>query len=347
MEASTENRRVPSIGFWTICVLVVLRVALGTHFTGEGFKKFDPKFSSEIVLRAAKGPLAPVYYSMLPNPYRYNELLAQPRQIGTLTDEEAEQRQAWAAAYRGKVRDAERAKESYEAEFPPHASYSDWAEAVKSAWRKKQAAAAKAGDKEKAEAIYHGSLQRLADYFSAQEDAIDEFRHNLWRLERLKDEPGAGELPYVEERIDDTGGEVFRSAQKWPADVQLLEEDYIEQLAALVEEPTASQQLAESLHTPSPLEWVNPLVKWTVLGVGGCLLLGLFTRLAAVVGAGFLLSVMASQPPWVPGANLDFFGYQLVEVAAMLTVAVTGAGRWYGVDSVLKRCCSLLSGPNE
>jgi uncharacterized membrane protein YphA (DoxX/SURF4 family) len=38
------------------------------------------------------------------------------------------------------------------------------------------------------------------------------------------------------------------------------------------------------------------------IGVGICLLAGFFTRLAAVAGALFLLSVIASQPPWVTGA---------------------------------------------
>jgi hypothetical protein len=52
--------------------------------------------------------------------------------------------------------------------------------------------------------------------------------------------------------------------------------------------------------------------------------------LAAVVGALFLLSVIAAQPPWVTGASPTY--YQTVECAALLVLAGTGAGRWAGLD---------------
>jgi uncharacterized membrane protein YphA (DoxX/SURF4 family) len=65
-------------------------------------------------------------------------------------------------------------------------------------------------------------------------------------------------------------------------------------------------------------------------------MLGLFTRVAAVVGALFLLSVMASQPPWVAGANAMFFYYQLVEFAALIYLAAIGAGQWAGLDFIIQ-----------
>jgi uncharacterized membrane protein YphA (DoxX/SURF4 family) len=73
-------------------------------------------------------------------------------------------------------------------------------------------------------------------------------------------------------------------------------------------------------------------VTYVVIGVGVCLLLGFFTRLASLVGIGFLCSVIASQPPWVAGSNTDVFLYQLVECAALAVLIVTAAGRWFGLD---------------
>ena len=64
--------------------------------------------------------------------------------------------------------------------------------------------------------------------------------------------------------------------------------------------------------------------------VGICLLVGSLTRLAALAGALFLLSVIASQPPWVTGAAPTY--YQMVELAGLLVLAGTGAGRWAGLD---------------
>ena len=80
------------------------------------------------------------------------------------------------------------------------------------------------------------------------------------------------------------------------------------------------------------LTQINRTVTWFTLIVGGLLIVGLFSRLAAFAGALFLLSVMASQPPWVDGARLDYFPYQLVELFALLALAVIPAGRWAGLD---------------
>ena len=66
------------------------------------------------------------------------------------------------------------------------------------------------------------------------------------------------------------------------------------------------------------------------LGVGLCLLLGLFTRTAAIAGAVFLLSVIATQPPWIATAEPTI--NQTVELAGLLVLAGTGAGRWLGLD---------------
>ena len=53
--------------------------------------------------------------------------------------------------------------------------------------------------------------------------------------------------------------------------------------------------------------------------------------------------VMASQPPWVEGAKLDVFYYQLVEVAALVVLFASAAGRWAGLDFILRtlmgKCC--------
>jgi uncharacterized membrane protein YphA (DoxX/SURF4 family) len=84
------------------------------------------------------------------------------------------------------------------------------------------------------------------------------------------------------------------------------------------------------------LERTNWIMAILITGIGACLMFGLFTRVAAIVGALFLLSVMASQPPWVPGAMspVPYF-YQLVEFAAFLLLAAVGAGRWGGLDFII------------
>ena len=77
--------------------------------------------------------------------------------------------------------------------------------------------------------------------------------------------------------------------------------------------------------------------------LGLSLLFGFLTRLGALAAAAFLLSVMATQPPWVPGVEPTYFWYQLVEFTALLTLAAVGAGRWAGIDAIIRGirsgCC--------
>jgi uncharacterized membrane protein YphA (DoxX/SURF4 family) len=53
------------------------------------------------------------------------------------------------------------------------------------------------------------------------------------------------------------------------------------------------------------------------------LALGLFPRLAAAAGALFLASILATQPPWIPGAAETWS--QSIEMLALLVLA-TGIG---------------------
>ncbi|MCO8123670.1 DoxX family protein [Stieleria sp. TO1_6] len=75
---------------------------------------------------------------------------------------------------------------------------------------------------------------------------------------------------------------------------------------------------------------MNRYVPYFDFIVGWCLILGLFTPVAALAAAGFLASVFLSQFP--PGTGPTSSYYQLVECMACLVLAGTGAGRFAGLD---------------
>jgi uncharacterized membrane protein YphA (DoxX/SURF4 family) len=75
---------------------------------------------------------------------------------------------------------------------------------------------------------------------------------------------------------------------------------------------------------------VDQIIPWFDMIVGGCLVLGLLTRPAALAGGLFLLSVCASQWPGSLGAAPIY--YQAVEMVAMFVLAAVGAGQCLGVD---------------
>ena len=83
---------------------------------------------------------------------------------------------------------------------------------------------------------------------------------------------------------------------------------------------------------PLDSEFVDRFIPYFDLAVGICLVLGLFTRPAAIAGGLFLLSVCASQWPGAEGAAPIY--YQAVEAVALFALAAVGAGRFAGLDYV-------------
>lgn len=90
------------------------------------------------------------------------------------------------------------------------------------------------------------------------------------------------------------------------------------------------------------LTWTDRGVSWGLVMIGGCLLLGLFTRVACVAGALFLFSVYLATPPFLSlpaSPRQEGFYYlvnkNLIEMLALLALATTPSGRWLGLDSVL------------
>jgi uncharacterized membrane protein YphA (DoxX/SURF4 family) len=80
-------------------------------------------------------------------------------------------------------------------------------------------------------------------------------------------------------------------------------------------------------------ETMDAIVPYFDLAIGICLLVGLFTRPAAVVGALFLAMVCSTQFPGAPGAAPIY--YQAIEMVALLVLAAVGAGRYLGLDYFL------------
>jgi len=81
---------------------------------------------------------------------------------------------------------------------------------------------------------------------------------------------------------------------------------------------------------------------WGLTIVGALLILGLFTRLSALAGIGFLVLFYAANPPFVgyfyslpsEGSYL-IVNKQLVELGALLVIMVTGSGKYAGLDRIV------------
>jgi len=118
--------------------------------------------------------------------------------------------------------------------------------------------------------------------------------------------------------------------------------------ALLTDEQWAKGGLLPKRVSPGPLKWgvlgwADFLVPWGLTIIGGCLLLGLFSRTACVAGALMVLSFYLAMPPW-PGlpdnpkaeGHYLIINKNLIEMLALLTLATTASGKWAGLDGLFR-----------
>ena len=94
------------------------------------------------------------------------------------------------------------------------------------------------------------------------------------------------------------------------------------------------------------LEVSDFLVKWSLVVLGGCLMLGFLSRMTSFATALLIFSFYAAMPP-LPGGpesprlegHYLLINKTLIEVIALLSLAFLPTGRWAGLDGLLCLCC--------
>jgi len=361
----------PSCCAWKFAAaLLLLRLCIGCHFFSEGTKKlsydegqqkWSLDFSAEGFFRGATGPLAGLYKSQLPGFYDWENLLAVPKQSGPLSAEEISKRQDWMSDYNRRrkiaVKEAVAVKEKavVPIKFPEFAPYKTWGDKIVDGLRAKLKTfndLSGVSDEQDAQAaeLFVARHQQLADFLAEQAQEIEDYQHELWRQQQMEAVAGADEVPFLKDRLAAKRSETAGLGNRLVSEVRSIERGFNNDLRSLLtaeqrDDSSLSSKVESSLSNSKErrLHWMNLAVTCLVIGVGVCMLLGVFTRLAAVGGILFLLSVMVTQLPWVPGARADFFYYQLVECAALLALLVSSPWRLPGLDylfrSLWSKCC--------
>ena len=93
---------------------------------------------------------------------------------------------------------------------------------------------------------------------------------------------------------------------------------------------------------PDLLANADLITMWGLTLVGACLILGLFTRFASLAGMLFVLMFYFAAPPWIgyfyaipsEGSYL-IVNKNLVEVAALAVIMLTGSGHFAGLDRII------------
>ncbi|MCE9546778.1 MAG: DoxX family protein [Planctomycetia bacterium] len=299
---------------------MALRVAIGWLFFAGACEKYANKsFSSAPFLKQAKGPLAPLYQAGLPDVHGWNQEIEKPRQQVSNPyekfDPEASPKEAQEKA-RGFVLEA----------------YQPWQDQIVKDWGQTQQAAGtyyRFDDKQQKKAadlflVYRG---KLTSFLASKAEDLAGYRHDLYRMTLKQPQP---ELPTDPDM--DTRKAAAGAVRSWVEDT---ERQYRADLIGVA----TSQQLKDRGELPveeTTLHKFDRFLIYSHFAIGICLLIGLLTRLASLGAALFLLSVVATQPPWIAG-SLSWTGpqavmYQVIMMCACLVLMTVGAGRWMGLD---------------
>jgi uncharacterized membrane protein YphA (DoxX/SURF4 family) len=286
-------------------MLVLLRINIGWHFFSEGKDHvLDPNWTSEPVLRAATGPLAPMFRSYLPDYFGLSAL----KSTGDMDAADA-----WV------TRIGEQFSQT-KSDFERHYQLS--AEQVTEANR-----------------LLEARTRQLTTWWDEQKEDVETYLHERQRLATARSQPTAREVPFQKSRIAQKQAELNAQGRGWLADLQGMELGLKNDLQQLL----TTEQSAKGAppRKTTKLQQIDKVMSWGILAIGACLIIGLFTRLACVLGAAFLVSVVLTQPFWFTESAPTF--NQWVEMLALLTLATTHVGKWGGVDffisALLGGCC--------
>jgi uncharacterized membrane protein YphA (DoxX/SURF4 family) len=363
----SDMRRVKYYGFLTMVLLVVLRLAIGWHFFFEGAHKLrsfeygTKPFSSSGYFREAPGPLASEMRKHLGDPD--DDALARLTPSEPVSEGRPdpaslmppELNKEWDDSFNQFVKfyglDANQEKEA-KAEL-------DKAKADVGLWLTLQAVPGKSKDKQptgvqavmtEVEKTYPSGVlkveetpgQRIAEY----RDKVQEYRNMLDKTDAAFNSDVVGLKRLA------TKNEAAVMRKSLMADLDQKTTGLEASWQALL---TDAQREKGSPAPPVPMIWwIDGITAWGLLIVGGCLLLGLLTRLNCLLAAAFLLMTYFVAPPWpwlptppnTEGTYL-FVNKNVVEMFALLVLATTPSGRWFGMDSLISWMFSALFGRRE
>ncbi|MER3415774.1 MAG: hypothetical protein C4297_06120 [Gemmataceae bacterium] len=307
--------------FWTTVFLIGLRLAIGWHFVYEGASKLETyldadrgvrPWSAEPFLATASGPCAPYYRAWLLDDPDGIERVTVPDD-GSLPEH---LRRAWQQSVDDFVEhyglDERRRQQAQQALEEVSKDTQQWLHSQR------------AYIAHYLQSVRHVRQQELAALppFERQRLYSEYLRGLLQQRSYL--------LGYLQAREADLQRKLDNlldaSQRQWPNPKPSL---------------TEWHRWREWLRKWHALDWVNASTVYGLLAMGLGLMLGLFTRLAALAAVLFLLSVYLAMPPWpgLPGTSAWgghylYVNYQLIEALAVLACA--GTGRIAGVDALLR-----------
>lgn len=158
-------------------------------------------------------------------------------------------------------------------------------------------------------------------------------------LDRYEQKLASADLPYQLEHLNRTWSETREKGSELAGPVRAMEAELREQAQQLL-----SVEQIQRGPMPEPWTMLRIIDLSTIAGLAGLgflLLLGLFSRIAAVSAAAMIFGFYLAMPPLpglpeAPGPEHSLIiNKNLIEVFALGALACLPTGRWFGLDGVL------------
>ncbi|MEQ9410215.1 MAG: DoxX family protein [Fuerstiella sp.] len=192
-----------------------------------------------------------------------------------------------------------------------------------------------------------GYLKKLAGALKGDPELLgNEDWQRLGKLEQYKRQLAEYEKDYAKattdfewDHLQHTWGKIQSLRAELTGPVKALESELMDRAEKLL---TTTQQARGPV--PEPWTMLRFTDTMTILGLtvlGSLLMLGLFTRSAAVLAAFMLFNFYLAMPPLpgvpqIPGPEHSFIvNKNLIEVFALLALATVPTGWWFGLDRIL------------
>ena len=194
--------------------------------------------------------------------------------------------------------------------------------------------------KGKADAIVRDRSAVVDDWFEVVEnrERVNKYFADLKEVEAIENKPDA--MSYERELALKDRKAVEADRKALVQDVEPWTGTLRDALVALAT-PGQAKEATAYKPPPTQMDQINLATMYGLSAVGLCLMLGLFTPLAALGGAAYLLSFYLSMPPW-PGlpegiteGHYRYVNKNLIEMIALLALAATPNGLWIGLDAFL------------
>jgi uncharacterized membrane protein YphA (DoxX/SURF4 family) len=173
---------------------------------------------------------------------------------------------------------------------------------------------------------------------------IDKYFQGLDRRDKYRQEASRMEVTSLRGQVETIEKELGRDLNGWLGKIDAMCKGLENDLNALATPEQASRGhlvLGKPGRKLMDTVFIDQIIPTFDLLVGILLILGLFTRITSLAGAGFLGMIVATQWPGAPGAIPAH--YQAIEMFGCLVLAAVGAGQFAGLDflvkCLLRRCC--------